>query len=231
MDEGSLHDLTAAYALHALDEHEERAYEAHLSACTRCREELAVLGEAAGALAFAAPTAAPPPALRERIVAAAAAPRANVRPLRPRWAYPAAAAAAVAACAALGLGIWGATVSQRLHDRDEALADARTAAAIVADPAARRVPLEGAEGALVVAGDGRAALVVERIGAAAEGRTYEAWVMRGGRAQPAGLFRGGGRTLLPLSRAVPQDAVVAVTLEPKGGSRRPTSRPLFQAQA
>ncbi|WP_084039541.1 anti-sigma factor domain-containing protein [Demequina sp. NBRC 110053] len=35
------HELVGAYALHALDEHEALAFEAHLAACTECQEELA----------------------------------------------------------------------------------------------------------------------------------------------------------------------------------------------
>src|SRR5204862_140327 len=47
------HDLTAAYALDALDADDREAYEAHLGQCERCRAELATLGEAATALAWA----------------------------------------------------------------------------------------------------------------------------------------------------------------------------------
>src|SRR5207253_6326006 len=41
----ALHDLTAAYALDALDEPERREYEAHLARCEQCRDELASLSE------------------------------------------------------------------------------------------------------------------------------------------------------------------------------------------
>ena len=49
----ALHDLTAAYALDALDPEERREYEAHLARCDRCREELASLSEASSSLAYA----------------------------------------------------------------------------------------------------------------------------------------------------------------------------------
>src|SRR5919204_4643290 len=95
----ALHDLTAAYALDALDPDERREYEAPLARCKRCRTELASLSEAATALAYGVDAPAPPPQLRERILEHARAERANVVPLRPRWAVPAAAAAAVAVAA------------------------------------------------------------------------------------------------------------------------------------
>ena len=88
MGADALHELTAAYALDALDPADEAAYEEHLAHCARCQEELALLSGAASALALAAGAADPPPALRERILDAARAERPNVVPLRPRWTAP-----------------------------------------------------------------------------------------------------------------------------------------------
>ena len=58
MDTESIHDLSAAYALDALDDDERRAYEDHLAGCERCREEVASFSSTAGALAYAAGPAA-----------------------------------------------------------------------------------------------------------------------------------------------------------------------------
>src|SRR5918912_1315904 len=46
----SIHQLTPAYALDALDADEEREYEEHLARCPRCREDLAAFSEAASSL-------------------------------------------------------------------------------------------------------------------------------------------------------------------------------------
>jgi len=67
------HSLVAPYALHALDDEEERGFEEHLAVCERCREELASLAETAMALAFGVTSPAPPERLRGQILAAAAA--------------------------------------------------------------------------------------------------------------------------------------------------------------
>jgi anti-sigma factor RsiW len=166
MADDALHELTAAYALDALDPTEQSAYEQHLAGCEQCRAELAGFRDAAGALALAVEPASPPPALRGRILDAARAARPNVVPLRPRWAYPVAAVAAVAACAAIGFGVWAAELSSRDHGL-------------------RTVPLAGAAGSLVVSGDGHAALVVAGLKPAPSGKTWEAWVIDGGRARPA----------------------------------------------
>ena len=122
-----VHDLTAAYTLDALDSDERGAYEAHLGACERCREELATLADTAGALAWAVVSPTPPARLRERILEAAAAERGNVVPLPVRpWLFRAtAAAAAIAACAAVGFGVWAGTLSHSLNQERSARAAER----------------------------------------------------------------------------------------------------------
>lgn len=200
-----LHDLTAAYALDALDADESEAYEAHLAQCDRCRAELATLSEAAAALAFGTPAPEPPARLRANLLAAAGAERANVIPLRRPWAFRAVgAAAAVAACAAIGLGVWGATKSSS--------------------------PREALSAVVVVGADRHATLTVSGLARAPQGKTYEAWIIPpGGHARPAGLFAGGGTTVVRLLGRVPSGATVAATVERAGGASAPTTAPILTA--
>ncbi|HWN20999.1 MAG TPA: anti-sigma factor [Gaiellaceae bacterium] len=224
-----IHDLTAAYALDALEGEERERYETHLATCPPCREELQSFWRVSGSLAHAAGGPSPPPALRERILAEASRDRPNVVPLRRRLALPAAASiAAVAAVAAIGLGLWGASLSSELDDVRGQLSGNEEALAIVSDPDARQVPLSGADGRVVIASTGRAALVLSNLERAPAGKTYEIWVIEGGTAQPAGLFEGAEtRTVVAVTRPVPDDAVVAVTLENEGGAEAPSGSPLF----
>jgi anti-sigma-K factor RskA len=224
-----IHELTAAYALDALDGDERARYETHLATCAACREELASFWRVSGSLAHAAGGPAPPPALRSRILAEARRDRPNVVPLRRRLALPAAASfAAVAAVAAIGLGLWGASLSSELDDVRGQLSGQNEALAIVSDPGARHVALSGADGRVVIASTGRAALVVSNLDRAPAGKTYEIWVIEGGTARPAGLFEGADkRTVIAVTRPVPDNAVVAVTLENEGGVDAPTGSPLF----
>jgi anti-sigma factor RsiW len=229
MEADTIHELTAAYALDALDEREEREYEEHLARCPRCREELASFTETATSLAYGVESPAPPPELRDRILVRARAERPNVVPLRPAWRSWTAAAAAVAACAAIGLGIWAATLSRSLdHERSARAAQARVVS-IVGDPAARRFSLSGAHGTLVVARHGDAALLVSNLPPAPAGKTYEAWVILGKTPKRAGIF--GEAKPFKLTRPVPQGAIVAVTLERHGGVSLPTTKPITAAQA
>jgi anti-sigma-K factor RskA len=196
-----LHELTAAYALDALDAEDVEAYEAHLAQCDHCQADLAGMSEAAAALAWATDAPAPPARMRMRLLEAAAAERENVVPLRsrPRLAWIAAAAAA---CAALGFGVWGAT---------KPASHGRTLAAV-----------------LVVHGTS-ASLNVTGLGAPPHGKTYEAWVIVGSKATPAGLFS--RSTTVRLRGTVPRNAVVGVTIERAGGARSPTMAPIATARA
>jgi len=220
MEREDVHDLSAAYALDALDEEERRAFEEHLRDCERCRLTVADFSETAALMAYGAAEAAPPPALRSRILDEVRRERRVVVPLRrPRLVMG--AAAGMAAAIAIGFGLWAASLSGEL-DRTRGALD------VLADPAARTVELEGAAGRLVVGEDGRAALVVRGLKPAPAGKTYEIWVIED-RPRPAGLFDEPGEVVL-LDRRVPEDATVAVTVEDDGGVDAPTSQPVFSAQ-
>jgi anti-sigma factor RsiW len=229
MEADTIHELTAAYALDALDEREEREYEAHLARCPSCREELASFTETATSLAYGVESPAPPPGLRDRILERARAERPNVVPLRPAWRSWTAAAAAVAACAAIGLGIWAVTLSRSLDRERSAREQQASVISIVSDPAARRFALSSSHGTLVVSHTGAGALLVSNLRPAPSGKTYEAWVIQGTTPRRAGTF--GQAKPFKLTRPVPQGAVVAVTLERHGGVDAPTTKPLTAAQA
>jgi hypothetical protein len=226
----TLHDLTAAYALDALDASERRDYEAHLARCERCREELASLSETAAALAFGAEAPAPPPQLRERILASARAERPNVLPLRPRWALPTAVTAVAAVAAVIALAIWVSSLQDKVdHLRAKSSADQRVAA-ILATPGAHHVQI-ARYGTLVVTPGADGALVLRHLGPAPRGMLYEAWVANHGAPKPAGTFETrGSLTAIALEQAVPKGAIVMVTRE-KHRVESPTSTPFIRVTA
>jgi anti-sigma-K factor RskA len=228
MDTEEIHDLTAAYALHALDSDDELEYEEHLRHCERCRQELAELRDVTAALALAAEGPAPPASLRGRIIDAALAERPNVVPLRRRWVVPAiGSAAAVAACAAIGLGVWATSLRGSLDERTAAAEAQAEVLALIAGPGLVQIPISGdAQGTLVFNRDGDAALVFAGLPAAPEGKTYQVWVIEGAAPVPAGLFDGGnGASVVRVTEQVPIGATVAVTVEPDGGVDAPTTDP------
>lgn len=202
-----LHDLTAAYALDALDGDEVEAYERHLSQCEECRAELAELNETAATLAFGAVAPAPPERLRAAILETTAAERSNVVPLlQRRWVVRGlAVAAAAAACIVVGLAV--------------ALTRSSQPSPIVSMSLSRGV-------------DGKATVHFTGLAAVSSGKTYELWVIPKNKApQPAGLFRDGTSMTIHLKGAVPPGAIVAVTVERAGGVPAPTSSPIVSARA
>ncbi len=232
--EAGIHELTAGYALDALAPDERRVYEAHLADCERCREELASFSSVTEALAVVASGPVPSPDLRDRILVAARAEPPVVAPFEPprRRTVPVlGAAVAIAAVVALGIGLWGVQLSNELDDTKSALEREREAAAIVADPDARTIALEAGDGRLVVAPDGRAALVLAGLDPAPAGKTYEMWVIEGETPSPAGLFPGSeGAELVPVEGTVDAGDVVAVTIEDEGGATTPRLPPIVASE-
>jgi anti-sigma-K factor RskA len=227
MEDRTVHELTAAYALDALDENERRTFEQHLSGCARCREELADLSQTAALLAHGAPAATPPPVLRERILVEARRDGgATVIPFPRRTRVVLGVAGVVTAAAAviaIAFGVQSASLSRDLDEAQEAVS-------VLGDPAARTMPLRGADGRLVVNSEGSAALVVQGLRSAPEGKTYELWVIRDGTPRPAGIFEGDDeKDVVLLDERVDENATVAVTLERDGGVDAPTSPLLFSA--
>ncbi|MER6693663.1 anti-sigma factor [Streptomyces minutiscleroticus] len=238
-----LHTLTGAYALHALDDEDRAAFEHHLRDCPSCAQEVRELAATAVRLGLAAATP-PPPALKDevmrRIAAVRQEPPPTAAPARsavrragaarlPRWAL----AACLAAAAALG----GTTVWQYDRARDAraeaSRAEQRTQriAEVVAAPDARTrtEALGGGARATVVVSQSRDEAVFAASGLAEppSGKVYQLWFDDGGTMRPAGLMdpaRGSGAVLM--EGRVGDAAGMGVTVEPAGGSERPTSAPL-----
>ncbi len=226
--ETGIHELTAGYALDALEADERQAYEDHLPDCSQCQEDLVSFWEVTGALALAATGPEPPPELRERIIAAARAETQTIVPFRPRRFRPGqafGAVAAIAAVALVALGWWAVSLHSSLTDTRSALAEQRAVAGVLADTHAQRVALAAGKGALVNGSRG-AVLVVDGLASAAAGKTYQVWVIRKGVPASSGLFAGGSHSVVLVQHAVTAGDVVAVTLERAGGAKVPTTKPV-----
>jgi anti-sigma-K factor RskA len=234
MEPDRVDQLIAGHALRALSPDDERELEEHLRRSPEVREQLAALQETAASLAFAVESPAPPPSLRDRILADVATEepeQATVIPFRRRAVVPIlGAVAATAAGVAIGLGVWGSSLSSSLDDEQAANARQDEVLALFAEQSSDRFSVSGANGTLVVADGGQAGLVLSGFEEAPADKTYQVWVIEDDTPQPAGLFRGGGsESVVPLTRPVPEGATVAVTVEPAGGVDQPTSDPVLVA--
>ncbi len=67
-DPDAIAKVAAAYALDALTAHETRQVRDHLPGCTKCREEVARMRDAAGVLAYAVEPVQLPDGLRQKVL-------------------------------------------------------------------------------------------------------------------------------------------------------------------
>ncbi len=226
-------ESAAPYALGTLDREEHAAFEAHLAGCAACRAEVQAVREVAGLLAYSAPDAAPPAALRERVLAEGRRVRPLPRPRPARAPWLAAAAAAVLALAA-GYAWWQARsemadVRAALAARDfllEAILapDVSTAAlAATGQPPSARV--------FYNPGRHRVVMAVYHLPPAPAGRTYQLWAIATGKPPVSlGTFNTPPEGRLTMALDVPRDltfTLTAVTEEPAGGSPQPTQNPFL----
>jgi hypothetical protein len=231
------HDNAAPYALGALSEIETRAFERHLGECADCRAELERLLPAVDALALAPEPVAPSPAVRRELMRRVAEEPSfdgeaieetwlarRRRRLGGGWGRQLAGALRPAiVTAALALGALAGIVGYGLGRGDE---EGRTLAANV-----DRARIGDASGELDLPGDEHAPAIlsVRGLPVPQPGRTYEAWVLRDGRAEPAGVFtvRADGTGEAPVTGDLRGADAVMVTRERAGGAVAPTERPLM----
>ena len=218
-----VHELTAGYALDALDDDERRAYEAHLASCEPCRDELA--GLLAGLrLRWRARPSVP---CRPRRCAAGSSSRrvANGRtssPLRrPLHVSGAAARAAVAAAAAIVIGSGRRAVQPSSTMPRASWQCSVTRSAQVFETAKGEAP----RGRPERRGGARRAAARTR----ARGKDYEIWVFENGVPAARGALRGAGRGATDAPGRAGQ--MVAVTVEPDGGLDAPSGAPVFAASS
>ncbi|MEO3972933.1 anti-sigma factor [Streptomyces sp. CAU 1734] len=234
------HTLTGAYALDALSGEEHEAVTAHLAECADCAREVREFAATAARLAGA--VSRPPP---DRVKAAVLARIDTVRQLPPR--VPAQRAAipltavlrrrAFMVAASLTVtALLGGTALWQYQRAEDARRDTRQTAQRLSDltsvmtaPDARTVTGRtpgGTKATVIVAKSrDRAVFVAEDLPAAGAGKTYQLWYAKGDAMRPAGLVGRDGAILM--SGSVGDASAVGLTLEPAGGSSRPTTDPLM----
>lgn len=233
-----MHDLSGAYALDAVDQAERRRFERHLARCSSCRREVRELQEAASRFALAV-SAQPPAGLRARVLRTVAsdAPRVSAPDTRPRerhrpgWAWRI-AIPLTAACLALAIvfGVLFAITQGRLNSsqtQEDAIAD------VLSAPGTRAISHKTSIGGVIAVDVTRAmreAVVTTRdMPWLPASEAYQLWVLRPhGKALSDGLL-----TRIPDHRTAPVLAAdlvrgdkVSLTVEPAGGTAKPTTRPI-----
>jgi hypothetical protein len=225
-------DDLAAYAIGALDDEEQRLVAAHVASCPSCLAEVRAFDETAWAIAETA-TRDVPPRLRAAIVeraSSAGAPRASrfaelVAALR----RPVPLIVPLALAAVLVVALVGYGTARRDADRYAAVVAGAVGAKVV--PLAATGAAAGIRGSLVIPTNGSAPYLILDLPAAAAGKTWEAWVIRGDTPVRAGVTDEHGLTTLTLTTGVAAGDTVAVTAEPAGGVDAPTGTPVLAGKS
>lgn len=239
-----IHALSGAYALDALPDDERAFFERHLAACDACRSEVAEL-QATAAMLAGGVAAPPPPGLRDKVLAAVDVTRqlppekpaegaalARRQWLRSRFLAPLAACLSLAVIALSGTVV---VLNQRL-DAATAESDDRSLASVLGAADLQTAELELGASApsrfLYSASLDRGVLVAQGLSDPGAHETYELWLIHDGTPVPAGLFRPDhtGVAVADISGIVRGAELVAVTIEPAGGSDTPTGAVLASAE-
>jgi anti-sigma-K factor RskA len=219
-------ELLAAFSIDALPPDEMAAVRDHLQGCRLHDEALAGLGEVAGLLPLAVEEREPPPALRSRLLDAFDADVAARRqqPVqiseareRRRWwqVSPAFAYGAAAALLIIAIGLAAWNIALQAGDDDGAQATV--------------VAFEGGPGTGDVRylPDEEIALIDVELPELEADQAYQAWMIDDETPASMGLIDADGVTAVEADLS-DQD-IVAITIEPAGGSSQPTTNPFLTA--
>jgi anti-sigma-K factor RskA len=219
-------DSLGAWLLGALPDDEAAGFKRHLDECAVCRDDAASLQVAVDALPASAAPHAPPPALKGRIMAVvegeaellqAAGPQSDrPRPRRRRsWLGGLSWRPALAlGLAALAIGFVG---SQALQS---------------GGPEKITAQVQSGGRATLEVQDGQGRLVASHLPDPPNGRVYQVWLDKGGKApEPTNVLFTTSNDGSAIADVPSLDGVkrVMVTDEPNGGSRSPTGKVLLTA--
>jgi anti-sigma-K factor RskA len=241
-----LHLLTGVYAVDALTGVELDEFEKHLEQCPTCAEEVRGLRETAARLGLAT-AIAPPPSMREQVldgtsrvrqlppsgvrVITAAGSRRRRRLIRrlPRPIAVTAMAAAIVALAVLQVGT--------RHQLQQAQTKNQAIASVLAASDARielgSSTVGGTVTAVVSPRDREAVITAAGMPTPSGARVYQLWVISPAGYRSLGLLPGSsaGATSPVLADDVQPGDQLAVTIEPAGGTRQPTTIPIVEIHA
>jgi anti-sigma-K factor RskA len=239
MNHERFEDLKDAYVLGALPEEEKLSFEEYLASHPERQAEIDELGAVAGLLAFSPQEQEPSPELRSRVMEVVEA-EAEPRRVRSRSTFARlgdylgvrSLALGAAALLVVGLLSWNVLLQGQVQELQGQVEDARDQ--LQQSPT---IELEGswvdqgADAELASIHKNQIILVARDMPSVPEDRTCQIWVISDDVPKPSGLFQpDGNMTATLITRSITKADVIAVTVEPAGGSKKPTSDPVLLAK-
>ena len=229
-------ELKDAFVLRALPEEERREFEQYLAEHPERQAEIDELDTVAGLLALSPQEHEPPPGLRRRILdvveAEEGSPRVESRSWLARMRESLGVRElALGAAALLVIVLFGWNLSLQRENNDlegrvQSLQDQPEVVALRGAGVAR-----GAKAEVMILHDERAILVAENMPPVPKDKTLQIWVIANDVPQPGGVFEPAEKVVaVMVAKPVAEADAIAVTVEPHGGSRKPTTRPMLTAK-
>ena len=243
MDHERFDELKDAFVLGALPEEERREFEDYLAAHPERQAEVDELSTVAGLLALSPQEQEPPPGLRRSIMDVVEAEagrlrvesRSGLERMREFLSVRNLALGAAVAMLVIGLFSWNMVLQGELRDLQGRLQSVQSQPQKPQGP--QMIELggtgteQGAQAELVVLHDDRAVLMVEDMPPIPEEKTYQIWVIEDDVPKPSGLFEPRQDSVAAIvENPLKEGNVVAVTVEPEGGSPKPTTDPMLAAK-
>ncbi|WP_446664760.1 anti-sigma factor [Flexivirga sp. B27] len=223
------------YAMDALDDVSRRRADQHLSGCEQCRAEVAEWQEATAGLGSSVDPVDPPPELRAKVLAEAArSPQEHAQASATTHRGPSAArrtrhpgrwlAAAAAAIVVIGGGI---TVASKPWQSEPTPVSAVAKVTDAPDAQHASKPVNGGSLEMIFStAQEKAVATLRGVDPASDGKVYQAWLITPKGMVNAGLLQPGKPTVL--NGSINHAKGAAVTVEPAGGSKQPTTKPIVQ---
>ena len=234
-DETHVLELLPAYALESLDEAERHRVTEHLAGCHLCRTELRAFQEVAAQLASMAPEASPSPRLRSQL-------QERIRELnstRPQPSRPAPIRRPLFGGLIPMGAVAGLVVIIALLASNILLWQRLTHLEVLTSPTGMRaITLQNTDAVTqasafaIISADGQnGVLVVDELPVLDTEHEYQLWLVRGDENTSAAVFsvdESGYRGLrIQAPESLLNYSAVRVTVEPAGGSIRPTGEEVF----
>jgi anti-sigma-K factor RskA len=246
-------ELAGLYALDALTSDEKAEVDAHVAACELDHSEIESLGGVTPALASLVEPVGAPASVKRRVMDAYAAdhPRnetfpdrqvqaapANVPAATRRWQAPnwmGWAAAGMAVLLLAVLGVAGLNLKSQADLANQRADEMAAAVAAMTAPGSQVAVLHGSgaatgiNGFVAIPSGGTGYMVMTEVPPVPAGKTYQAWYIVDGQPASAGTMSAGsdGNVVASGMQPLPGTSVIAVTVEPAGGSAQPTSDPII----
>ena len=246
MNRERFEDLKESYILNALPENERREMEEYLVSHPDLQSEIDELGAIASLLAFSPPAQEPSPRLRKNLISTVRTESGNAGEshaserdpfstrVREFFGFGRLALGAAALVVLVGLISWNVSLQNQNNDLQGKVQSVQKQAQ---QKQTQTYALKGSGTAQNVSGEvvkvnsKYTVLTADDLPSIPKDKTYQIWVIKNGVPKPAGVFNPNhGKAAAMVTISLKDGDTIAITVEPAGGSSKPTTDPIISTK-